>query len=75
MADDRGVIVLSEDDLRHLRRCVELATEALADGDEPFGSILVSKTGRCSRRTATGWLPVTKPVIPSSNWPDGRRLT
>jgi len=30
MADDRGVIVLSEDDLRHLRRCVELATEALA---------------------------------------------
>jgi len=28
--------MLSDDDLRHLRRCVELATEALADGDEPF---------------------------------------
>ena len=37
--------MLSDDDLRHLRRCVELATEALADGDEPFGSILVSGTG------------------------------
>jgi tRNA(Arg) A34 adenosine deaminase TadA len=37
--------VLSEDDLRHLRRCVELAAEALADGDEPFGSVLVSGTG------------------------------
>jgi tRNA(Arg) A34 adenosine deaminase TadA len=33
------------DDLRHLRRCVELATEALAAGDEPFGSLLVSGTG------------------------------
>ena len=37
--------MLSEDDLRHLRRCVELAAEALADGDEPFGSVLVSGTG------------------------------
>ena len=37
--------MLSDDDLRHLRRCVELATEALADGDEPFGSVLVSGTG------------------------------
>jgi tRNA(Arg) A34 adenosine deaminase TadA len=38
--------VLTDDDLRHLRRCVELATEALADGDEPFGSVLVSGTGQ-----------------------------
>ncbi len=37
--------MLSDDDLRHLRRCVELASEALADGDEPFGSVLVSGTG------------------------------
>src|SRR6478735_2496891 len=37
--------VLNDDDLRHLRRCVELATEALADGDEPFGSVLVSGSG------------------------------
>ncbi|MBL7496541.1 nucleoside deaminase [Frankia sp. CNm7] len=29
-------------DLVHLQRCVELAREALEDGDEPFGSVLVS---------------------------------
>lgn len=33
---------ISETDLGHLRRCVELAREALDDGDEPFGSVLVS---------------------------------
>jgi tRNA(Arg) A34 adenosine deaminase TadA len=35
----------SEIDLVHLRRCVELAREALADGDEPFGSVLVDGEG------------------------------
>ena len=35
----------SETDLVHLRRCVELAREALADGDEPFGSVLVDSQG------------------------------
>src|SRR5262245_9660299 len=30
---------------RHLRRCVELATEALEAGDEPFGSVLVAADG------------------------------
>ena len=32
-------------ELRHLRRCVELATEALEAGDEPFGSVLVAADG------------------------------
>lgn len=32
-------------DLRHLRRCVELAAEALDAGDEPFGSVLVGEDG------------------------------
>src|SRR6186997_681476 len=32
-------------DLVHLRRCVELAREALDDGDEPFGSVLVDAGG------------------------------
>ncbi|MCW4351744.1 nucleoside deaminase [Hoyosella sp. YIM 151337] len=36
---------LSTRDRAFLRRCVELAAEALADGDEPFGSILVSAEG------------------------------
>ena len=37
--------MISDDDLKHLRRCVELASEALEAGDEPFGSVLVSKEG------------------------------
>lgn len=32
-------------DMTHLVRCVELAREALADGDEPFGSVLVAADG------------------------------
>ncbi len=32
-------------ELRRLRRCVELATEALEAGDEPFGSVLVAADG------------------------------
>ncbi|WP_112873788.1 nucleoside deaminase [Paracoccus endophyticus] len=32
-------------DLHHLRRCIELAAEALAAGDQPFGSVLVAADG------------------------------
>jgi tRNA(Arg) A34 adenosine deaminase TadA len=32
-------------ELTHLRRCVDLAREALEDGDEPFGSLLVDAAG------------------------------
>jgi tRNA(Arg) A34 adenosine deaminase TadA len=35
----------AENDMVHLRRCVELAREALDDGDEPFGSVLVDGEG------------------------------
>ena len=38
-------MTISDDDLERLRRCVELAREALDDGDEPFGSILVDGDG------------------------------
>jgi tRNA(Arg) A34 adenosine deaminase TadA len=38
-------MTLSPRDMEHLRRCVELATEALEDGDEPFGSVLVDAGG------------------------------
>lgn len=37
--------MVDETELRHLRRCVELATEALEAGDEPFGSVLVGGDG------------------------------
>lgn len=36
---------VTADDLPHLRRCVDLAREALDDGDEPFGSLLVDAGG------------------------------
>jgi tRNA(Arg) A34 adenosine deaminase TadA len=38
-------MAISDDDLQRLARCVELAREALDDGDEPFGSILVDGDG------------------------------
>lgn len=37
--------MISDFDLKHLRRCVELAKAALEKGDEPFGSVLVSAEG------------------------------
>lgn len=37
--------MITETDLKHLRRCVDLARTALEAGDEPFGSVLVSGDG------------------------------
>mgnify|MGYP000892170322 CR=1 FL=1 len=37
--------MISNEDIKHLRRCVELAKQALEKGDEPFGSVLVSAEG------------------------------
>lgn len=37
--------MITEVDLKHLKRCVELAETALEKGDEPFGSVLVSSDG------------------------------
>ncbi|MCP2177994.1 tRNA(Arg) A34 adenosine deaminase TadA [Williamsia maris] len=39
-------MAVSSNDITHLRRCVELAREALTAGDEPFGSVLVDRSGR-----------------------------
>ena len=41
--DDRGRV--GEAELPFLRRCVELAEEAVEAGDEPFGSVLVAADG------------------------------
>lgn len=40
---------VTEADLVHLRRCVQLAAEALVAGDEPFGSVLVDASGNVLR--------------------------
>lgn len=37
--------MITDQDRKHLQRCVELAASALASGDEPFGSLLVSSNG------------------------------
>ena len=36
---------LTDQDRRHLHRCLELAREALEGGDKPFGSILIDERG------------------------------
>ena len=36
---------MTPEELGHLRRCVDLAEEALDAGDEPFGSVLVGGDG------------------------------
>lgn len=38
--------MINSQDRLHLERCVELAAAALASGDEPFGSVLVSFEGK-----------------------------
>ncbi len=37
--------MIDNTELQHLRRCIELASEALEAGDEPFGSVLVGADG------------------------------
>lgn len=37
--------MINEKDLKFLQRCVALAKVALDEGDEPFGSVLVSEAG------------------------------
>lgn len=38
--------MVTTEDLQHLRRCIELARQALEAGDEPFGSLLVDAEGK-----------------------------
>ncbi|MDN5897671.1 MAG: nucleoside deaminase [Psychrobacter sp.] len=42
-------MMTTDNDMIHLRRCVELAAEALEAGDEPFGSVLVDADGQVLR--------------------------
>lgn len=62
---------MSEDDLVHLRRCIELAREALDAGDEPFGSLVVDAGGSMIReernRTGEGD-PTAHPELALARW-------
>lgn len=62
---------MTEDDLRHLRRCAELAAEALEAGDAPFGSVLVAGDGTVlhedRNRESTG-VPTHHPELMLALW-------
>lgn len=58
-------------DLKHLRRCVELANEALEAGDEPFGSVLVAADGTVlfeDRNRVAGGDRTRHPEFEISRW-------
>ena len=51
-------MALQSEDERHLRRAIELARLARANGNHPFGSLLVDASGRVVVRTAGAQLDV-----------------
>jgi tRNA(Arg) A34 adenosine deaminase TadA len=62
----------SPEDLPHLRRCVQLAAEAVDAGDYPFGSVLVAADGRVlaeerNRENSTGD-PTRHPEFELARW-------
>ncbi|WP_150254534.1 nucleoside deaminase [Nocardiopsis deserti] len=63
--------MLSETDMRHLRRAVDLAEESLEAGDEPFGSVLVSRDGTVlfeDRNRVAGGDPTQHPEFAIARW-------
>lgn len=61
----------SSDDLTHLRRCVELAREAVDAGDEPFGSLLVDRHGEvvfADRNRVSGGDATRHPELTLVEW-------
>ena len=63
--------MIDDTDLVHLRRCVELAAQALASGDEPFGSVLVSAEGRVlfeDHNHIAGGDPTQHPEFAIARW-------
>ncbi|WP_222929963.1 nucleoside deaminase [Gordonia sp. OPL2] len=62
---------MTDDDIRRLRRCVELAQEAFDDGDEPFGSILVGDDGTelfADRNRVSGGDATAHPEFAIARW-------
>ncbi|MGH3351500.1 MAG: nucleoside deaminase [Nocardioides sp.] len=72
MTTDQPSTDLTSTDMAHLRRCLELAAEALADGDGPFGSVLADSAGNAlqedrNREHSTGD-PTAHPEIALARW-------
>ena len=63
---------VTEADLPHLRRCVELATAAVDAGDFPFGSVLVAADGTVlaedRNREVTAGDPTRHPEFELARW-------
>ncbi|GKV67276.1 MULTISPECIES: nucleoside deaminase [unclassified Sporosarcina] len=63
--------MINEIDRKHLTRCIELAEKALENGDEPFGSILVSAEGEVlaeDRNRVGGGDPTQHPEFALARW-------
>jgi tRNA(Arg) A34 adenosine deaminase TadA len=63
---------ISSADEDHLRRCVELATQALENGDDPFGSVLVDGSGaalaEAMNRERSDRDPTAHPELALARW-------
>lgn len=76
MTDATGP-ALTDDERRHLERCLALAEEALEAGDQPFGSVLVGRDGTVlheDRNRETSVDPTGHPELALAVWA-GRHLT
>ncbi|MFD2698877.1 nucleoside deaminase [Paenibacillus shunpengii] len=63
--------MVNDTDLAHLKRCIELAGNALEAGDEPFGSVLVSADGTVlaeERNHVGGGDPTQHPEFALARW-------
>lgn len=63
--------MFSPTEMLHLQRCVELAKEALAAGDEPFGSVLVDAQGHVlfeERNRVAGGDQTAHPEFAIARW-------
>lgn len=64
--------MITDSDRRWLARCVELAEQALADGDGPFGSVLVDGDGTLRaegrNREVSGGDPTRHPELELAQW-------
>ncbi|GJH10893.1 nucleoside deaminase [Caballeronia novacaledonica] len=63
--------MIDDTDKKHLIRCIELAQEALDNGDEPFGSMLVASDGRVlfeDRNRVSGGDQTRHPEFEIAKW-------
>ncbi|VFA92165.1 Guanine deaminase [Nocardia farcinica] len=71
MSEPTNTAAITEADRAHMRRCVELARAALAEGDEPFGSVLVDGAGEVrfeARNAIVSGDPTRHPEFEIARW-------